>query len=769
MIWPFKRKSAEKKPVSRRRIFLWALAISAIVGGIQLFEPLEDIYRGGRNMVRARPADQKTVVVAIDNATVRRFGSSYYSRKHNADLLDKLFAMGVKRVYFDEAFSQPMDSEGDDAFAAALARHKGKVFLGGNSLRARASDESLSLVPIQKFRADSQIRSFRADRSPFSLSAETYYSDSFSGKKTPSISSDIAGRIGPIDATYRPDWSIEVNTVPTVSILDILDAKTQAAAIAGKDIIVGVTSDDSQDFMHVAGQGWFPGVYLHVIGAQTLREGAPGNIGWVPSLVLAALLSALLLSIKGLKPTIAVGTFAVLTGLTIPLVLDSMFLMAEVLPAYLMFGMVAYRYATLRKVTDARLQNAGTLMPNLSALREEPMAAKRAIIALRIRNYSAVCASFATSVEDDLVTELARRLTLPGQAPTFYQAEDVLYWLGPQLPMNELEEHLTGLAKLIEIQFVIQGRKVDIHAAFGVDMNLSRSISTRIGRALLAADNAAANHHLVQFNTSENDEDSAWELSLMGELDAAIDAGHIWIAFQPQFDLKDDRICGAEALVRWQHPTRGAISPEAFILPAEAHNRIKRLTFHVLEQATRASRFILDERPDFRLGVNISAGLFELPELPDEIAAVLARVNYPSANLTLEVTESATFGEHQMVAANLSAIEAMGIQLSIDDYGTGNATLEYMRSVPCQEIKIDRRFIVGLVKNQNDMLLVESTIELAHGMHRRVIAEGIEDPETLELLRSIGCDIAQGYYLAKPMRIEAMESLLEAVTRIKAA
>ena len=148
---------------------------------------------------------------------------------------------------------------------------------------------------------------------------------------------------------------------------------------------------------------------------------------------------------------------------------------------------------------------------------------------------------------------------------------------------------------------------------------------------------------------------------------------------------------------------------------------------------------------------------------------MLARVNYPSANLTLEVTESATFGEHQMVAANLSAIEAMGIQLSIDDYGTGNATLEYMRSVPCQEIKIDRRFIVGLVKNQNDMLLVESTIELAHGMHRRVIAEGIEDPETLELLRSIGCDIAQGYYLAKPMRIEAMESLLEAVTRIKAA
>ena len=769
MIWPFKRKSGTKKSISRLRIFLSALLISMIAGGIELFEPLEDFYRGGRNMVRERPADQKTVVVAIDNDTVRRFGTSYYSRKHNATLLDKLFASGAKRVYFDEAFSQPMDPEGDDAFAASLARHKGKVFLGGNSLRSRAPDGSLALAPMKKFLVNAQIRSFRSARSPFSLSAEAYYSDAFEGKQTRSISADIANSDGAIEETYRPDWTIAVTTVPTVSLPDVLDSKTPKTAIDGKDVIVGVTSVDSPDFVHVIGHGWFPGVYIHAIGAQTLREGRPSNLGWIPGLIAGALLSALLLLAKNREHIAATAIGSIAVGLVAPIVLDSWLVTADFIPAYVMFAIVAYRSATLRQITDARLKNAGTLLPNLSALREEPLAGKRAIIALRIRNYSAVCASFATSVEDDLVTELARRLTLPGQAPTFYQAEDVIYWLGPQLPKNELEEHLTGLAKLIEIQFVIQGRKVDIHAAFGVDMELSRGIATRIGRALLAADNAAINHQLVQFNTSENDEDSAWELSLMGELDAAIDAGDIWIAFQPQFDLKDDRICGAEALVRWQHPTRGAISPEAFILPAEAHNRIKRLTFYVLEQATRASRSILDERPDFRLGVNISAGLFELPELPREIAEVLAKVNFPPASLTLEVTESASFGQHEMVAANLNAIEAMGIQLSIDDYGTGNATLEYMRSVPCQEIKIDRRFIVGLVKNQNDMLLVESTIELAHGMHRRVIAEGIEDPETLELLRSIGCDIAQGYYLAKPMRIEAMESLLEASSRIRAA
>ncbi|MDL2353452.1 MAG: EAL domain-containing protein, partial [Pseudomonadota bacterium] len=350
-----------------------------------------------------------------------------------------------------------------------------------------------------------------------------------------------------------------------------------------------------------------------------------------------------------------------------------------------------------------------------------------------------------------------------------YQAEDVLYWLGPELGANDLRGHIEGLARLIESHFVIRDRKVDVQMAFGIDMDLSRPVTNRIGRALLAADNAASNQKLIMFNTSANDEDSAWELSLMSELDAAIDDGDIWIAYQPQYNLRDNQISGAEALVRWQHPTRGAISPEAFILPAEAHNRISRLTFHILEEATMATRKLVIANPKFRLSVNVSANLLQQEHLPFKITQVLARTGFPTSNLTLEVTESAPFKEHDLVKRNLAGIAALGIDLSIDDYGTGNATLEYLRSVPCQEIKIDRRFVAGLVDNSSDMMLVESTIELAHGLGRRVIAEGIEDPETLSLLRAIGCDIVQGYYLAKPMRLDALEALLESNSRIQAA
>ena len=770
MIWPFRRNPEKKqKKATRLGIFLWAMALSAIAGAISMPEPLEDIYRGGRNMLRARPADQSIVVVAVDDKTVAEFGTLAYSRSYDAKVVEQLFAKGAKRIYYDRAFADRADPAGDDAFANVLAKYRGRVFLGALIYKNRFSGQMDTTLPIPQLLSMESLRSLHGAATPFSLSAELVYADKVGQFEIPSMSADISNFNGPVGDRYRPDWSIQVKTIPTLSFIDAANGNFSSSNVSGKDILIGVTSLQSSDFLQVAGQSWFPGVYVHAVGAQTLREGHPANIGWIPAWLVATTFSALLLRTRTRKRAVIVLIVVVVIGLTSPFILDFYFVTADFISGYLIFGIVAYRSMALRVLAEARLQNAGTLMPNLSALREEPLAVNRPIVAMRIKNYAAIGASFAESVEDELVTEIARRLSLPGETSTFYQAEDVLYWLGPALPIDELSGHLEGLARLIESQFIIRERTVDIHVAFGIDVDISRPVGNRIGRALLAADTAAANHQLLKINTSENDAESAWELSLMSELDAAIDHGDIWVAYQPQFDLRDDSISGAEALARWQHPTRGAISPDAFILSAEAHNRIKRLTFYILEQATLAAKSIVENNPGFRLGVNVSASLLEMQGLPERITEVLVKTGFPVTNLTLEVTESAPFSEHHIVAANMAAIAALGIDLSIDDYGTGNATLDYIRSVPCQEIKIDRRFVAGLTNNAGDMLLVESTIELAHGLNRRVVAEGIEDPETLELLRAIGCDIVQGFYLAKPMRIDALKSLVSATRRVQAA
>ena len=769
MTSPFRRDPAKKKRPTRLRIFITTLIICGIIGLISLTEPLEDIYRGGRNYLRHRPVDKSVVLIAIDDRTVRELGSINYSRTNDAKLVDALFARGARRVYYDKAFADPVDSAGDAAFAGTLAKHRGRVFLGVTLSLNRNTGLNETIWPSSPFKEVAQVRALTGRVAPFSLSAELFYSSKIHGQNVPGIAADIAGVKSTSESSFRPDWSLLVDTVPTFSYIDAINGRVSPGDLQGKDVLVGYTTLLSNDWLQVAGQDWFPAVYSHAIGAQTLREGRPVVIGWLPAFVASILITALFLRARTRRQAATIAIAAVLFGLAVPFILDISFITADFLPAYLLFGISVIRATSQRDLLEASRRNAGTLMPNLSALREQPLAATRPVVAMRIRNYGAIGASFAEPVEDDLVSEIARRLNLPGEQTIFYQAEDVLYWLGPQLPAAELTGHIEGLARLIESQFVIRERKVDIYLAFGIDTDCARPIANRIGRALLAADNAATNQKLMMFNSSANDADSAWELSLMSELDAAIDDGDIWIAYQPQFSLRDNRITGAEALVRWQHPTRGAISPEAFILPAEEHNRISKLTFHILDEATRAAKHIVALDPQFRLSVNVSANLLQQAELPALIMQVLVRTGFPASNLTLEVTESAPFKEHELVKRNLAGIAAIGIELSIDDYGTGNATLEYLRSVPCKEIKIDRRFISGLVTNASDMLLVESTIELAHGLGRRVIAEGIEDSETLELLRTLGCDIAQGYYLAKPMRLAALERLLQNNTRIQAA
>ena len=749
-----------KRGTTRLRIFLWAAIFTAICGFIYLPRPLEDIFRGGRNYLRQRPADQSVVMVSIDNRTIARFGGINYNRAVDAELTERLVELGAKKVFYDRTFVDQGDPAGDRKFAQTLQKHRGKVYLGIASSADPVTGKEDIVQPIPELRSHTELRSLEGVARPFLLSAELLYAQTYNGVVVPSISQDIAGTDGPAGAMYRPDFAIRFDTIKSVPALDVLDGKVPAAAINGKHVIVGYSTVLGRDMFHVVGQGLFPGAYVHIAGAQTLREGKPRDIGWLPTWLASAMLSILYLKARNRKQAKALLAASIGLGIAAPFVLDSFFVTAEFISAYLMFGIVAYRSSTIRNLDQARLENAGTLLPNLAALRTEPLASLRPIVAMRIRNYAAVCASFSESVEDELITAISRRLTLPGGSTRFYQAEDVLYWLGPGLERHDLEGHLEGLARLVDGQFLIRDRKLDIHVAFGVDNDQSRSIASRIGRALLAADTGAIKHQVVTFSAQGDDEDSAWELSLMSELDSAIDAGDIWVAYQPQFEVASGSLFGVEALVRWQHPLRGAISPEAFIGPAEAHNRILRLTLEIVDQATTACRQFVEANPAFRLSVNLSAGLLEKRGLVENICDVLWRNGFPPGNLTLEVTESAPFSENEVVSANLSDFAALGIELSIDDYGTGNATLEYLRTVPCQEIKIDRRFVTGITGNTSDRLLVISTIELAHGLGRRVIAEGIEDGETLAQLRKVGCDIAQGYFLSKPLRLADLKALI---------
>ena len=241
------------------------------------------------------------------------------------------------------------------------------------------------------------------------------------------------------------------------------------------------------------------------------------------------------------------------------------------------------------------------------------------------------------------------------------------------------------------------------------------------------------------------------QVSLMGELDAALHRDEIHVLYQPKLHLESNRITSVEALVRWDHPTRGYLRPDLFIPMAEESDRITDLTLFVLRQTIEDLGNWCAQGLVISAAVNISARLIASPSFISAAEILLAGTGVPRHRLTFEVTESAAIADPDSAASALQKFRDMGIQISMDDYGTGQSTLSYLKRLPLSELKIDRSFVQFAHEDKNDALLVRSTLELAHGLGLKVVAEGVEDEACLAFLRQIGCDYAQGYLIGKPM------------------
>jgi EAL domain-containing protein (putative c-di-GMP-specific phosphodiesterase class I) len=314
----------------------------------------------------------------------------------------------------------------------------------------------------------------------------------------------------------------------------------------------------------------------------------------------------------------------------------------------------------------------------------------------------------------------------------------------------ELFENLEGLHRIVQNGIMIGGTEVDVGFNCGVDSQQMQPILSRLANAMQFAEEAVRSDELVCHHDDVKGE-VQWEISLLASLDRAIDNGEVWVAFQPKLDLATNRIVGAEALARWSHPERGPISPEKFIGIAEEYHRIERITRFVLDKAIRAAATLVREGHDFTISVNISAQLLRNPRLPRMITEALTAHDLSPRHLILEITETDRLDRSARTVTMMEELVGAGLRISIDDFGTGNATIDYLRYLPAAEVKIDKVFIRDMETNPEDHLLVQSIIEMAHSLGRLVVAEGVETAGSMGLLRRLNCDQVQGYHIGRPV------------------
>ncbi len=240
-------------------------------------------------------------------------------------------------------------------------------------------------------------------------------------------------------------------------------------------------------------------------------------------------------------------------------------------------------------------------------------------------------------------------------------------------------------------------------------------------------------------------------LELLSALRAAIESDQLRLEYQPKIDMRTGRVVGAEALLRWHHPELGSIRPDEFIPLAEESALIRPLTRWVLNEALRQCGAWRRKGMEINVAVNLSVRNLEDPDLASRIASLLRIYEVSPDWLTFEITESTIMAQARQSANTLIDLRNQGLALSIDDFGTGYSSLAYLRRLPVSELKIDRSFVFGLSGEQGDLAVVRTIIDLGHHLALKVVAEGVEDARTWNLLAEAGCDLAQGYYMARPM------------------
>jgi diguanylate cyclase (GGDEF)-like protein len=327
------------------------------------------------------------------------------------------------------------------------------------------------------------------------------------------------------------------------------------------------------------------------------------------------------------------------------------------------------------------------------------------------------------------------------------------------------------LLEVLRPPFVLEGREqtpLTITASIGIATATERSSAGDLLRdadvALYQAKAAGKNRSVVFAPAMQAAVRDRLELEM--DLRTAVDAHQLRLAYQPIFDLDDGRITGVEALLRWEHPTRGTIQPDGFVPLLEDTGLIVEVGAWVLEEACRQTAAWRHHGHEIDVAVNVSARQLEADRLVDDVRRALALADLPATALVVEITETTIMRDTEATIARLRELKALGVRLAVDDFGTGYSSLAYLRQFPVDSLKIDRSFISGLGDSTDAAALVHTLVDLGKALGLTTLAEGIEDADQYARLRSESCDRGQGFLVSRPLRPDDLEAFLDDVTNI---
>jgi diguanylate cyclase (GGDEF)-like protein len=390
-----------------------------------------------------------------------------------------------------------------------------------------------------------------------------------------------------------------------------------------------------------------------------------------------------------------------------------------------------------------------------------------AVLIMKVNRFHELNEALGDQLCDVLLMQLGRRLTAE-LSPSLTFACLRSNEFGVLIPAIKSDDAAVQVVheiiNVLERPFIIsEGLKLELQVSFGIALfpEHATAADLLIRRARAAFTIAKKSHNPYAFYTLEAHENAQSRLSLVGDLRRAIIENQLFLVYQPKVDLASFRLTGVEALVRWKHPRLGILTPDHFIPLAEQTGLIMPLTLWVFNEALRQCNVWNQATVSLNVAVNLSPWNLQSSRLPEQISGLLSSSGVSPLQLELELTESAIMANPKQAEEILTSMKQMGLLITVDDFGTGYSSLAHLHRLPIDAIKIDKSFVMKMATEAQDAVIVRSMIHLAHNLNLKVVAEGVENRQTMDMLRTMACDMAQGYYISHPRPPEELPRRLQ--------
>ncbi len=708
-------------------------------------------------------------LVEIDARSLSEISNWPWPRTVHAKIVDRLNEAGVDTVAFDIDFSSHSNAMDDAAFAAALKRFDGTAILPAFRQSAGAnSTEILDSEPIDALRQSAMLASVNVFPDSDGVMRRYSSGGETSGVPRPSMPAILANSNGATDESFWISNAIRLESIPRFSAVDILNGNFDKSALQGKTVLIGGTAIEMGDRYATQASGIQPGVVIQVLAAETLLQKLDyPDYGSIPLALLAVGICCGIAFLRSgiVRKTTALVAVAVI--ITIPFIAEIYKWGTFHSSAALI--MLSATYAGL-KVSEAimiarhrRMIDTETGLPNMLNLENSiaPLAGQYLFV-MRINNLGDLQGLLGDAGKSQLYAALLQRLSATDAIKKFYLTDNgSLAWSCPLDSIEDASELANAICALMLSPIHPADRPFVIQPSIGIDRVCETHPRGTIQNAVIAANSAANRGSKWLVYTQAMSDRSGHDQLILAGIDRAIADNEIYFLFQPKYSFANKSFCGAEALVRWKHPQAGPIPPDEFIPVLEKNGRMAELTLHSISVVEPILWQWHVEGRDLHIAVNISAPLLSDPIFAEQLERHVQALGNARSLLKLEVTESAGVDDGGEAVRILERLRSMGCKVSIDDYGTGNSTLSYLKQFPADEIKIDKSFITNITSSNADRALVRSTIELAHELGMQVVAEGVETAESAAMLADMKCDVGQGWHFAKPIMLDDLERLFE--------